>query len=311
MDSLPSIIWRTSKPFSMWRNRRIGASCLFPVAANSMSLRIALVFAMWLWLAPPAPAAQPEPASCRSIRFADVGWTDIAATTALSSRILEGLGYQVVTQILSIPVTYASIKNRQIDVYLGDWQPSMEEDRKPFLADGSVQVVRANLEGAKYTLAVPSYVAAAGVRSFADLRSFAERFHRRIFGIEPGNNGNRMIGSIIGQNRFGLGDWTLVESSEQGMLSEVDRAIRKSDWIAFLAWSPHPMNLKYHIEYLSGGDDTFGARYGGATIYTDVRTGYLAQCPNVGTLLKNLEFTPEIESQLMALILDDHLDEIG
>ena len=249
-----------------------------------------------------------ESASCRTVRFSDVGWTDITATTALASRLLQSLGYRTVTQILSIPVTYASIKNRQIDVYLGDWQPSMEEDRKPFLADGSVQVVRANLEGAKYTLAVPSYVAAAGVRNFADLRAHAERFHRKIFGIEPGNNGNRMIGSIIGQNRFGLGDWTLVESSEQGMLSEVDRAIRKSDWIAFLAWSPHPMNLKYHIEYLSGGDDTFGARYGGATIYTDVRTGYLAECPNVGTLLKNLEFTPEIKSELMALILDQHLD---
>jgi glycine betaine/proline transport system substrate-binding protein len=111
-----------------------------------VTLRIAMAFAMWLWLAPPAPAATLEPASCRSIRFADVGWTDIAATTALSSRILEGLGYQVVTQILSIPVTYASIKNRQIDVYLGDWQPSMEVDRKPFLADGSVQVVRARFQ---------------------------------------------------------------------------------------------------------------------------------------------------------------------
>jgi len=249
-----------------------------------------------------------EPESCRTVHFSDVGWTDITATTALASRLLQALGYRPVTQILSIPVTYASIKNRQIDVYLGDWQPSMEEDRQPFLADGSVQVVRANLEGAKYTLAVPSYVAAAGVKNFSDLRGHADRFKRRIIGIEPGNNGNRIIGTIIAQNRFGLGDWTLVESSEQGMLGEVDRAVRRSDWIVFLAWSPHPMNLKYHIDYLAGGDDTFGAGYGGATIYTDVRTGYLDECPNVGRLLTNLGFTPEIESRLMALILDDHLD---
>jgi glycine betaine/proline transport system substrate-binding protein len=256
----------------------------------------------------PAATAAVEPASCGTVRFSDVGWTDITATTALTSRLLQALGYRTVTEILSIPVTYASIKNRQIDVYLGDWQPSMEEDRKPFLADGSVQVVRANLTGAKYTLAVPDYVAAAGVKNFADLQAHAQRFKRRIIGIEPGNNGNRMIGSIIAQNRFGLGDWTLVESSEQGMLSEVDRALRRSEWIVFLAWSPHPMNLKYRIEYLAGGDDTFGTSYGGATIYTDVRNGYLAECPNVGTLLKNLEFTPEIESQLMGLILDEHLD---
>jgi glycine betaine/proline transport system substrate-binding protein len=253
-----------------------------------------------------ARAAEPE--SCRTVRFSDVGWTDITATTALTTRILEALGYRTVTQILSIPVTYTSIKNRQIDVYLGDWQPSMLEDRKPYLADGSVEVVRANLEGAKYTLAVPDYVAQAGVRSFGDLARFADRFQHKVYGIEPGNNGNRILSSIIGANRFELGNWTLVESSEQGMLSEVDRAIHKSEWIVFVAWSPHPMNLKYHIEYLAGGDDTFGPNYGGATIYTDVRTGYLAECPNVGTLLKNLKFSPDIESHMMSLILDDRLE---
>jgi glycine betaine/proline transport system substrate-binding protein len=275
-----------------------------------MSVRALMPGAMLLaWLVLPmlALAAADSP-NCRTVRFSDVGWTDITATTALTSRLLQGLGYRPVTEILSIPVTYASIKNRQIDVYLGDWQPSMEQDRKSFLADGSVQVVRANLKGAKYTLAVPAYVAAAGVKDFADLHAHAEQFKHRVIGIEPGNNGNRIIGNLIADNRFGLGDWTLVESSEQGMLSEVDRAIRRSDWIVFLAWSPHPMNLKYHIQYLGGGDDTFGASYGGASIYTDVRSGYLAECPNVGTLLENLEFTPEIESQLMGYILDDHLD---
>jgi len=50
-------------------------------------------------------------------------------------------------------------------------------------------VVRANLKGAKYTLAVPAYVAQAGVRDFNDLRSFSDRFNHKIFGIEPGNNG--------------------------------------------------------------------------------------------------------------------------
>jgi glycine betaine/proline transport system substrate-binding protein len=261
-----------------------------------------------LILATLARADAAEAPSCRTVRFSDVGWTDITATTALASRLLEALGYRTVTQILSIPVTYASIKNRQIDVYLGDWQPSMQEDRRPFLADGSVEVVGANLRGAKYTLAVPDYVAASGVNTFADLRRFADRFHHKIFAIEPGNNGNRMIGTMIAENRFGLGDWTMVESSEQGMLSEVDRAIAKSDWIVFLGWSPHPMNLRYRMQYLAGGDDTFGANFGGASIYTDVRAGYLAECPNVGKLLSNLQFTPEIESRMMALILDDHLD---
>jgi hypothetical protein len=55
------------------------------------------------------------------------------------------------------PVTYTSMKNKNIDVFLGNWMPTMEADRKPFIEDKSVEVIRANLREAKYTLAVPAY----------------------------------------------------------------------------------------------------------------------------------------------------------
>ena len=45
-----------------------------------------------LALAGSANAAEPE--SCKTVRFSDVGWTDITATTALASVVLEGLGYE-------------------------------------------------------------------------------------------------------------------------------------------------------------------------------------------------------------------------
>ena len=96
-----------------------------------------------------------EPASCKTVRFSDVGWTDITATTALTSVVLEGLGYAPKADILSVPVTYQSLKNGDIDVFLGNWMPTMEADIAPYKEDGSVETVRANLEGAKYTLAVP------------------------------------------------------------------------------------------------------------------------------------------------------------
>src|SRR5690606_35010142 len=137
-------------------------------------------------------------------------------------------------------------------------------DRAPYLADGSIEVIATNLTGAKYTFAVPSYVAEAGVTDLSDLAEHADRFGRRIYGIEPGNNGNRMILDMIEQDEFGLGGWKLVESSEQGMLSEVGRAIRAEEWIVFLGWEPHPMNTRYEIDYLSGADEFFGPDYGAA-----------------------------------------------
>ena len=250
-------------------------------------------------------AAAAEPESCKAVRFSDVGWTDITATTALTSVVLEALGYEPTADILSVPVTYQSLKNGDIDVFLGNWMPTMEADIAPFTADGSVETVRANLEGAKYTLAVPTYVAEQGLKDFADIAKFKDQLGGEIYGIEPGNDGNRLIQKMIDEDKFGLGGFELVESSEQGMLSQVERVGRDQKPIVFLGWEPHPMNTRFKLTYLTGGDEVFGPNFGGATVYTNVRKGYLQECPNVGKLLQNLVFALPMESSVMGGILDD------
>lgn len=243
-------------------------------------------------------------ASCDQINFSDVGWTDITATTAVTSEVLHGLGYTTKTQLLSVPVTYSSMANGDIDVFLGNWMPTMEGDIKSYTDAGTVETVRANLTGAKYTLAVPKYVYDAGVHSFADIEKFKDKFQGKIYGIEPGNDGNRLIQDMIDKNAFNLKDFTLVESSEAGMMSQVARSVRRKEWVAFLGWAPHPMNSNFQIEYLSGGDDYFGPNYGGANVYTNVRKGFSEQCPNVANLLKNIEFSLDMENKVMDAILN-------
>ena len=209
--------------------------------------------------------------------------------------------------MLSVPVTYASLKNRDIDVFLGNWMPAMAADLKPYQAEGSVEVVGANLNGAKYTLAVPAYLHEAGLRDFADIQRFAAELDHEIYGIEPGNDGNRLVLTLIKDDAFGLGDFKLVESSEQGMLAQVERAIAAKRPIVFFGWEPHPMNTRFDMRYLTGGDSSFGPNYGGATVYTNVRAGYLEECPNVGRLVRNLKFTLHGESEIMAGILERKL----
>jgi glycine betaine/proline transport system substrate-binding protein len=244
--------------------------------------------------------------ACKKVRFADVGWTDITSTTAMSSRILEGLGYEPSNQVLSVPVTYKSLSNKDIDVFLGNWMPTMEADRKPYIDDKSVDLLpTANLEGAKYTLAVPTYTFDAGLKSFQDIAKFKDKLGGKIYGIEPGNDGNRLILDMIDKDQFGLKGFELVESSEQGMLAQVERATKRNEDIVFLGWEPHPMNSKYKMSYLSGGDDVFGPNYGGATVYTNVRAGYVAACPNVGKFITNLKFTLPMENEVMGKILFD------
>ncbi|MFN3765249.1 MAG: choline ABC transporter substrate-binding protein, partial [Aliihoeflea sp.] len=245
-----------------------------------------------------------DPEACQTVRFSDVGWTDITATTGTATVLLEALGYDTNVQVLSVPVTYASLKNGDIDVFLGNWMPTMEADIAPYREDGSVETLVTNLEGAKYTLAVPKYTYDKGLTSFDKIAEFKDELNGQIHGIEPGNDGNRLILDMIAADQFGLSDFEVVESSEAGMLSAVTRAARSQQDVVFLGWEPHPMNANIEMEYLDGGDEVFGPNYGGATVHTNVRKGYTEECPNVGKLLTNLAFSLEMENEIMGAILD-------
>ncbi|KQI67845.1 glycine/betaine ABC transporter substrate-binding protein [Loktanella sp. 3ANDIMAR09] len=246
--------------------------------------------------------------NCTEVTFADVGWTDITATTAATSVVLDALGYDTETKLLSVPVTYISLAEGDVDVFLGNWMPTMEADIAPYREAGTVDTVRANLEGAKYTLAVNKAAADMGITTFADIAANRDALDGQIYGIEPGNDGNRLILDMISANAFDLEGFEVVESSEQGMLAQVERADRGGDPVVFLGWEPHPMNAKFDMTYLEGGDDWFGPDLGGATVYTNTTAGFAEACPNVGTLLNNLVFSLEMENEIMGAILNDNAD---
>ena len=183
----------------------------------------------------------------------------------------------------------------------------MEADIAPYRDAGTVDTVRENLEGAKYTLAVNDKAAMAGIRNFADIAKFRDELDGKIYGIEPGNDGNRLIIDMITSNAFGLNGFEVVESSEQGMLAQVKRAQSRGEMIVFLGWEPHPMNANFNLTYLEGGDDYFGPNLGGATVYTNTTAGFTSKCPNIGRFLKNLKFSLQMENEIMGDILDKNM----
>ncbi|WP_298678076.1 choline ABC transporter substrate-binding protein [uncultured Lentibacter sp.] len=243
--------------------------------------------------------------ACDTVVFSDVGWTDITATTAATATVLEALGYETDTKVLSVPVTYTAMAEGDIDVFLGNWMPTMEADIAPYREAGTVDTLRANLEGAKYTLAVNKAAMDLGIKDFSDIAKHRAALDGKIYGIEPGNDGNRLIQTMIDSNAFDLNGFEVAESSEQGMLSQVGRATKKNDPIVFLGWEPHPMNANFEMGYLTGGDDYFGPDFGGATVYTNTRAGYATDCPNLGKLLGNLRFSLAMENEIMGAILND------
>ncbi|MBB2897740.1 choline ABC transporter substrate-binding protein [Pseudomonas sp. AS2.8] len=247
-----------------------------------------------------------EAESCQQVRLADVGWSDLNITNATARYLLSALGYETEVLRLSLPQTYDALAAGEADVFLGNWMPAQAKLSQPLVDAGTVERLHANLQGARYTLAVPQYVYDAGVKNVADIARFADRFDHTLYGIEPGNDGNALVKKMIASNAFGLGDFKLDESSEQGMLTQVRmKELLDHQWIVFLGWEPHPMNVRHKLAYLDGGDDYFGQNQGGATVYTVVRKGYAQQCPNVARLLGNLEFSLDMENQLMDRVLNE------
>lgn len=271
--------------------------------------RIAAALVLGTALTGPALAAEPE--QCQDVTFSDVGWSDITATTALASTVLQALGYETETKILSVPVTYTALSTDDVDVFLGNWMPTMQADIAPYTEAGTVDTVRTNLTGAKYTLATNKAGADLGIDDFGKIAEHKDALDGQIYGIEPGNDGNRLLLEMVAEDKFGLGTFEIVESSEQGMLAQVSRASNSDNPIVFLGWEPHPMNAQFEMTYLTGGDDIFGPDLGGAEVRTNTRAGYVGECPNVGKFLQNLEFSLAMENEVMGKILNDGQDPMA
>lgn len=246
-----------------------------------------------------------EPASCKSVRLGVVNWTDVIATSAMTQVLLDDLGYDIKQTSASQQIIFAGIRDQRLDMFLGYWNPLMTQTITPFVENKQVRVLNEpSLKDARATLAVPTYLANKGLKTFADIARFKKELGGKLYGIEPGSGANTQIKAMIAKNQFDLGGFQLVESSEAGMLSAVTRAVKRNEAIVFFGWAPHPMNVNQDMTYLTGSEDALGPDEGRATVWTVTAPDYASRCPNVDRLLGNLTFTAEDESRMMQPLLE-------
>ena len=209
-----------------------------------------------------------------------------------------------------MPVTYASLKNKDIDVFLGNWMPTMEADIEPYRDD------RLGRDDRRRTSRAPSTrsrcrttPADAGLKDFADIAKFKDKLDGKIYGIEPGNDGNRLILDMIAKpTSSASAGFELVESSEQACWPQAERAEKSSEWIVFLGWEPHPMNATIKMTYLDRRRRRLrpelrrrhGLHQRARRLLDDARTS--------ASSLTNLKFTLPMENEIMGAILDDGED---
>ncbi len=60
--------------------------------------------------------------------------------------------------VASVPISFAGLKSKQLDVSLGYWWPVQKKAITPFVDAKSINVLQPpNLTGARATFAVPTY----------------------------------------------------------------------------------------------------------------------------------------------------------
>ena len=258
-----------------------------------------VLLVLCLWVGPSMVLAEQD-----MVRFGSVNWPGVTVKTEVVSQVLQALGYETEINQLQVPAIFKALSMDQLDVFMGCWLPTMDNYVKPYLSKNEIVLLATNLEKTEYRNAVPAYVWEAGVTSMADLdrAEFRDRFDRNgdgtpeIYGIEPGNDGNKLIIDAIEADTYGLGDWDMIPSSTAGMLSQVKKAAKDDEWIVFLGWEPHWMNLEWELKYLDDPERIWGEP-GATHVDTATRSGLNEASPNLATFLRQVVIEADWQSK--------------
>ncbi|MFW6030081.1 MAG: ABC transporter substrate-binding protein [Halanaerobiales bacterium] len=228
------------------------------------------------------------------IDFGYVEWPGVTVKTHVAMKVAEYLGYEAEMTSGSQSVVFKGLDSGDLDLFLGNWMPTMKMHFDEYKEKDSVHNVRVNLHDVVYKTAVPEYVYEEGVTSLEDLHEHAEKFDKTIYGIEPGNEGNIIISDAIEEGTYNLDDWNMKESSTGGMLTSVKKAIENEEWIAFNGWKPHYMNVMFDIKYLDDPEKIWGE---GEKVYSVARTGFEEENKNYYKFIEQFKVPAPVQNE--------------
>lgn len=246
--------------------------------------------------------------SCVIVWLFDFGWIDIIVMNGVVNVVLIGFGYKFDIKILFVLIGYEVLKNGEIDVFFGNWMLVQQKFCDDLEVLGKIEELVQNFEGVKFMLVVIDVVKDLNIKDFVDLDVYKDVFDGKIYGIELGVFVNQFIVMMIVDDKFGFGDWELVELGEQVMLVQVVCNDVVGKFLVFLVWVLYLMNVNFVIIYLLGGDVEFGLDFGGVIVYIVVCKVWVEECLNVVKLFKQMVFSVDQENMLMGNILNELID---
>ncbi|MFK3795425.1 glycine betaine ABC transporter substrate-binding protein [Pseudomonas sp. NPDC088444] len=211
------------------------------------------------------------------VRIGWVNWSDTEIAVKLANVVLEDQLKQPVKLVQAdIGIQFQAMANGNIDLIPMVWLPGTHKAFWDKYQD-KLEDLGVLYEG-RIGMAVPDIVPESEVKSLADLNKpgIAAKFDGKILTSEVGNGQYKLTEKVINDKK--IVGYKMVASSESGMLSELDRNLKRGKWSLVNAWSPHWMFSKYPLRYLDDPEHMFG---GAEQIHAVARKGFSAQYPQV------------------------------
>src|SRR5690625_619427 len=239
-----------------------------------------------------------------SISIPYVAWARETISTHLLAAILEDVGYDVDVKQVEAGPMFTGVAEGTEDFHTSAWLPATHANYWEEYEDDLVKVTEV-LDKAPLALTVPSYV--EDINSIEDLKDnteFGDSVDWKIIGIDPG--AGIMQNTQIVLEDYGLDNWSVVESSEAAMLTELRAAIENEEPIIVPLWKPHWIFGVEDLKMIEDPQEIYGGE--GDQIYTVARKGLDEDAPAAYKVLENYTETYELVEELMPLVHDEGQD---
>lgn len=233
-----------------------------------------------------------------------VAWARETISTHLLAAILEDVGYNVDIKQVEAGPMYAGVAEGTEDFHTSAWLPATHASYWEEYEDKLVKVTEV-LDQAPLALTVPSYV--EDINSIEDLKTnteFGESVNWQIIGIDPGAGIMQNTQKVL--EEYELDNWSVLESSEVAMLTQLRESIANEEPIIVPLWKPHWIFGVEDLKMLDDPKEIYGGS--GDQIYTVARVGLEEDAPAAYRILQNYTETYELVEELMPLVHDEGLD---
>jgi len=246
-------------------------------------------------------------------------WSDAEFVTKLAAKLIKDeLGTEVELVQSDVAPLYQGVSRGDLDAMMMAWLPQTHADYYDKVKD-KVETLGTVYDGAKLGWVVPAYIPESEIASIEDLKKpeVQKKLSGIVQGIDPGAGLTRLSEKAV--KDYGLDDYKLQISSEAGMLTTVDRAMRSEKWFVATSWSPHWMFGKYKLRYLTDPKKSLGEAE-----HVDVlaRKDFKTENPKVAGFLSRMKlpiadleagmFTAQETSydEAVAKYIKDHPDQV-